>query len=453
MPSALGPDLRDLLNELTTLRDDPLRFFVDLADRYGDLVRMPFGAKRFAFVVSGPEHVQHILQDQARRYSKDTFQYTTLSLVTGQGLLTSDGAFWLRQRRLMQPAFHREQLAGFAASMRAAAERLADRWSALPDGTVVDVDGAMLATSLEIVGDTLFSANLQDSAPELVAAVITALDHVIARSRNPVWPPAWLPTAANRAFRAAVGTLDEAVARLVAERRAGPARPDLLQMLLDARDDDGQPMNERQLRDELVTLLVAGHETVASALTWAWALLAQHPAAAERVAAEATADGLDPRALPFTAAVFDEALRLYPPAWLITRKAIADDALGDTAVPMGSLVIISPYVAQRRADRWPEPEAFRPERFIDAAPQRFAYLPFGAGPRLCIGQGFARIEGTLILSALARRLRLDLTPAGVPAVEPLVTLRPHGGLKLRVSPRPAAARSIIEERDGTPLLS
>lgn len=458
MPTAPGPDLRDLLNDLTTLRDDPLRFFVELADRYGDLVRMPFGPKRFAFVISAPEHVQHILQDQARRYSKDTFQYTTLSLVTGQGLLTSDGAFWLRQRRLMQPAFHREHLAGFAMSMRAAADRLADRWLALPEGTVVDVDGAMLAASLEIVGDTLFSANLQDSAPELVAAVITALDHVIARSRNPVWPPAWLPTAANRAFKASIATLDDAVARLVAERRAGPPRRDLLQMLLDARDDDSQPMSEKQLRDELVTLLVAGHETVASALTWAWALLAQHPAAADRVAAEATPDGLDPRTLPFAAAVFDEALRLYPPAWLITRKAIADDVLGDVPVPAGSLAIISPYVAHRRAERWPEPGAFRPERFLDAAPPRFAYLPFGAGPRLCIGQSFARIEGTLILSALARRLRLELTPQGVPAVEPLVTLRPHGGLKLRVSQRlspgtSALARSPIEEPDGTPLLS
>jgi cytochrome P450 len=302
----------------------------------------------------------------------------------------------------------------------------------------------MLALSLEIVGDTLFSADLQGSAPELVAAVITALDHVIARSRNPVWPPAWLPTAANRAFKAAVATLDDAVARLVDARRAGPPQPDLLQMLLDARDDDGRPMDPTQLRDELVTLLVAGHETVASALTWAWALLAQHPAAADRVAAEAATGTLDPRTLPYTAAVFDEALRLYPPAWLITRRADEDDALGDVPVPAGSLVIISPYVAHRRPARWPEPEAFRPERFLEAATPRFAYLPFGAGPRLCIGQAFARLEGTLILAALARRLKLDLTPDGVPPVEALVTLRPHGGLKLRLSARatePVAARS------------
>ncbi|MBL8092769.1 MAG: cytochrome P450 [Anaerolineales bacterium] len=442
MLTASGPDLRALLRDLPTLRDDPLGFFVDLERRYGPVARLPFGPGRFAFLLSDPGAIQHVLQDQARRYTKRTFQYTTLSLVTGQGLLTSDGPVWLRQRRLMQPAFHRERLTGFTASMNAAAAGLAERWSVAPDGQRVDVDRAMLALSLEIVGTTFFTTDLRADAPQLVSAVITALDHVIARSRNPFAPPIWLPTPAHRAFKRAVGALDDAVTRLIAERRAGPPRPDLLQMLLDTRDEDGRPMEPRLLRDELVTLIVAGHETVASALTWAWALLAQHPAAADRLALEAdaaaSAGSLDPRDLPFATAVFDEALRLYPPAWLITRQAAEDDDIEGLRVPAGSLVIVSPYVVQRRAALWPEPDRFRPERFLEAAPQRFAYLPFGAGPRLCIGQGFARLEGPLILANLARRVRLS-TESALPAIEPLVTLRPHGGLHLHVTRRVASA--------------
>ncbi len=442
MPTASGPDLRALLRDLPTLRDDPLGFFVDLERRYGPVARLPFGPGRFAFLLSDPGAIQHVLQDQARRYTKRTFQYTTLSLVTGQGLLTSDGPVWLRQRRLMQPAFHRERLTGFTAPMNAAAAGLAERWSVAPDGQRVDVDRAMLALSLEIVGTTFFTTDLRADAPQLVSAVITALDHVIARSRNPFAPPIWLPTPANRAFKRAVGALDDAVTRLIAERRAGPPRPDLLQTLLDTRDEDGRPMQPRLLRDELVTLIVAGHETVASALTWAWALLAQHPAAADRLALEAdaaaSAGPLDPRDLPFATAVFDEALRLYPPAWLITRQAAEDDDIEGLRVPAGSLVIVSPYVVQRRAALWPEPDRFRPERFLEAAPQRFAYLPFGAGPRLCIGQGFARLEGPLILANLARRVRLS-TESALPAIEPLVTLRPHGGLHLHVTRRVVAA--------------
>ncbi len=436
MPTASGPDLRALLRDLPTLRDDPLTFFVELERTYGPLARLPFGPGRSAFLLSDPAAIQHVLQDQARRYSKHTFQYSTLSLVTGQGLLTSDGPVWLRQRRLMQPAFHRDRLAGFVAAMRAAAARLAERWATTAGEPVVDVDRAMLALSLEIVGETFFSTDLSETAPQLVAAVITALDHVIARSRNPFSPPIWVPIPAHRAFKEAVRQLDAAVARLIADRRSGRPRADLLQMLLDARDEDGRPMEPRLLRDELVTLIVAGHETVASALTWAWALLAQHPAAADRVAVEAAAaPELDPARLPFATAVFDEALRLYPPAWLITRQATEDDDLDGLRVPAGSLVIVSPYVVQRRPELWPEPETFRPERFLGAPAPRFAYLPFGAGPRLCIGQAYARIEGAIVLGLLANRFRLTAATDALPAIEPLVTLRPRGGLQLTLTPR------------------
>jgi cytochrome P450 len=255
--------------------------------------------------------------------------------------------------------------------------------------------------------------------------------------------PIFVPTPRNVKFKAARRRLDQAVCRLVADRRAalaaGAAAPDdLLQRLLEARAEDGRPMPAQQLRDEIITLIIAGHETVASALTWTWHLLAENPEAEAGLHRELagvlagrppTVDDL-PR-LHFTRAVFDEALRLYPPAWLITRKALAPDEIGGHAVPAGALVIISPYVIHRRPEHWPEAEAFRPARFLDgqagAAP-RFAYLPFGGGPRLCIGNTFALVEGVLVLATVAQRCRLRHASGHSVEADPLVTIRPRGGL-------------------------
>ncbi|MBP7690780.1 MAG: cytochrome P450 [Anaerolineales bacterium] len=445
-PTAPGPSSSTLLRQIQTIQRDPLSFLTACARQYGPLVRFPIG-NLAVFAVNAPELVKHVLQDNHRNYGKNTIQFNTLAMVTGRGLLTSDGGFWLRQRRLLQPAFHRQRLAGFGCAMTAAAEQLLAEWDARPADTApLDVDAAMMTTTLAIVGRTLFNADLRVEAADLVPAVLTALDFIVYRAQTPLAWPLVVPTPRNLRFQAARRRLEAAVSRLNADRRAflagGGAPPDdLLQMLLDARDDAGQPMTERQLRDELITLIIAGHETVASALTWTWHLLAQNPLAEARLRAELatvlagrapTPDDL-PR-LPYTRAVFEEALRLYPPAWLITRQALGPDTLAGHAIPAGALLIISPYVIQRRPEVWPDPEAFQPERFLEGAPDtpRFGYLPFGGGPRQCIGNGFALLEGTLILAMVAQRYQLRPAPGSAVRVDALVTLRPHDGLWMTV---------------------
>lgn len=444
-----GPTGLALLRQSLSIQRDPLSFLLSCAQTYGDIVRFPIGNPA-VLAVSDPEAVRHILQDNHHNYSKDTLQFNTLALVTGRGLLTSDGDFWLRQRRMMQPAFHRQRIAGFGAAMTAAAERRLALWEARPAGAPLDVDAEMMALALEVVGRTLFSADLGAEAHDLVRAVLTALDFIVYRAQTPLALPLWMPTPRHRGFQAALRQLDQAVARLTADRRAalaaGRPRPDdLLQMLLDARTEAGQPMTDRQLRDEIITLLIAGHETVASALTWAWHLLAANPIAEAALHREllitlgGRTPGFDdlPR-LPYTRAVFDEALRLYPPAWLITRKALAADLVGGHPIPAGALLIISPFVVHRRPAHWPQPEQFRPERFLGdqatTAP-RFAYLPFGGGPRQCIGNVFALVEGTLVLATIAQRYRLRPAPGRAVRADPLVTLRPHGGLWMTLEGR------------------
>jgi len=457
--TAPGPSGAEMLRQLRAIQRAPHEFLLRCARTYGGVVQLPIG-NRPVYAVSDPTGVRHVLQDNAHNYTKDTIQFNTLALVTGQGLLTSDGEDWLRQRRMMQPAFHRQRVAAFGQIMVGATEQMLARWDALPAGVTLDVDHEMMKLTLEIVGRTLFSIDLSTAASDLVQAVLIALDYVVYRAQTPLALPPIMPTPRNRAFRRALQLLDEAVYRLIAARRREAAHPgnnDLLDLLLAARTEDGQPMSDRQLRDEIITLIIAGHETVASALTWTWHLLATHPTTNAIFAAELAQqlNGRQPTvadlpALPYTRAVFDEALRLYPPAWLITRKARAADKIAGCLVPAGALIIISPYVIHHDDSLWPDAEAFRPERFLGvergrtspdalrssvpafAATPRFAYLPFGGGPRLCIGNTFALVEGALTLATVAQRYRLLAEPGRVVQVEPLVTLRPKGGLHLRL---------------------
>lgn len=440
-PPVPGPTSQALLPKLKNLQKNPLEFLVELAQTYGGIAQIPIPLMNI-FSLAEPSAVKQVLQDNAKNYSKKTLQFTTLALVTGQGLLTSDGEFWLRQRRMMQPAFHRSRIASFSTAMTQAALRLVERWK-IRQGQAVDLDHEMMEMTLEIVGQTLFSADLSDAAGELVRATLTALDFVIYKAQNPLRPPLFVPTPRNREFKQALATLDNAVYKLIEERRRSQPKDDLLSMLLEARSEDGQAMTDLQLRDELITLIIAGHETVASALTWSWHLIAQHPEAQQKLHTE-LAQVLSGRTpvtedlpkLPYTRAVFDEALRLYPPAWLITRRAIEDDEIGGYTIPKGSLIITSPYIVHRQPQVWPQPEAFRPERFLDEARvPRYAYIPFGGGPRLCIGNNFALLEGPLILATIAQHYRLLQASDQPVEAAPLVTIRPRGGLWMRLEKR------------------
>ena len=446
-PPPDGPGRFIPYGDLQALRHSPLHALCRVAQRYGDVFTYPVGFWT-VYVVTEPAGVKHVLQDNHRNYHKQTFQYRLLGLVTGNGLLSSDGDFWFRQRRLAQPAFHRERLQRVGRLTIEATTAMLDRWDALAArGAPLDLDGEMMRLTLAIVGAALFSVDLSREADTLSRAALATLDHVARRARYPLAPPPRVPTPGNRRFIAAVRTLDEAIFALIAARRAADAPgDDLLAMLMQARDTEtGAGMSDRQLRDEIITFLIAGHETVASALVWAWYLLSLHPAVERTLHAELdgalagrppTMDDL-PR-LPYTGSVVDETLRLYPPSWLSTRRTIAADTIGGRHIPAHALVVMSPYVTHRRPDAWPNPEGFDPERFTPAAKaarHRFAYFPFGGGPHLCIGNTFALVETQLIIATVAQRYALALVPGQRIEVAPLVTLRPRYGLHVHLRRR------------------
>ncbi len=460
-----GPLPLDMLRAVRGIRREPLAFLHQCVHRYGDLVAFPLPGTP-VLLVNDPDGARRVLLERHAGYGKATVQYTSLSLVTGIGLLTAEQAEWKPRRAVDQPAFRHTALPGVAASAGHAACALRRVWDAAPDHTV-DAEQAVLRAMLDVVADTLFDADLEKVAPgehlgrRLVEAVDEALQIVIARARLPlpallarVFPPA---RRAQARLEAANAVLDDACARIVADRRArgvGEGDADLLALLL--RAARAGVLTEREVRDELVTMVIAGHETVASALTWALHLLATHPSAQDRLAEEldgvlGAADDARPTwedlaGLEYTRAVLDEALRLYPPAWVITRKALADDVVAGVAVPAGTLMIISPWLLHRREAAWPDPERFDPGRFLAAPGRKSAasrpsgdYLPFGLGPRLCIGRDVALVEGVMVLAGLLRGRRV-LPAVGHPGVsdvplDALVTLRPHGGMPLRVIER------------------
>jgi cytochrome P450 len=442
-PGPLGPDM---LRDFSLIRRNPLEYLNRSWRRYGDVVQFPI-PRPPSYLVNDPDGVRRILVANARNYGKSTIQYRALSLVTGEGLLVADTEPWRRQRRMVQPAFHHQTLEGLVAHIDVAVQRIFREWDAVGVGGVVDVDVAMMRAALEVVGHALFGTDLSADAETLAAATLEALEVVVARARVPVTPPAWMPTPGNRRLQSSVRRLDEAVDAMVAARRAtGRVRQDpqdMLDLLMATHDEAGDRLTTSEIRDQVVTFIVAGHETAASALTWAWGLLAANPEVQERLQHESD-DVLGGRPavfedyarLPVARAVLDETLRLYPPAWLITRKSHEADELGGREIPAGALLIVSPWLMHRHPDAWTDPHAFVPERFLDGSADRSALIPFGAGPRMCIGRDFAYVEATLMLAAISGRYSVAFgSGQRLPAGDPLVTIRPKGGLTLKVSPR------------------
>lgn len=419
-----------------------MQFLYDTWQNYGDVVQFPIPSPP-SYLVNDPAAVRRVLIGRGREYDKDTIQYRSLSLVTGEGLLTAQLGPWRKQRPLVQPAFHHETLNDIVRHVGVACDRMAESWRDVPDGAVVDVDAAMMHATLEIVGHALFGTDLSQDADVLAQSTLDALDVVVARARVPLTPPAWMPTPANRRLNRAVSALDGAVDAMLAERGDVTRPKDMLDLLITARDDEGARLSHREIRDQIVTFIVAGHETVASALTWSWALLARRPELMERLHEEAVRvlggrapEYADLDQLEFARAVFDETLRLYPPAWLITRNAMAEDELAGWRIPKGALIILSPYLLHRHPDVWTNPESFDPDRFINGQIERSAFIPFGAGIRQCIGKDFAYVEAVLMLAGIAQRFMFTY-PSGTlpPKPDPLVTIRPANGLRLALTHR------------------
>lgn len=429
-----------LLGPLLDLRRDELGTFARMAAA-GDAVTFRVLHRRL-HLLNHPDHFRHVLVDAAKIYEKQTRGYHHLRRVVGNGLLTSEGEFWLRQRRIAQPAFHRNRIAAFAETMVREAEREAATWG---DGEVRDVAASMMRATLAIVGWTLLSRDLTGAASAVGDALSVGLEHVMWRVRTPWALPEAIPTARNRRFVRAVEALDRVVFEILAERADGRERGDLLDMLLASRDETtGEGMTARQIRDEVLTILLAGHETTAMNLTWTLWLLAENPAVQARLHAEIDATlgerpatMADLAALPFSDRVIQESLRLYPPAWVIARAAAEDDEVCGHPVRKGDWVFLSPLLLQRRADFWPDPMRFDPDRFLPEAVERrhrYAWLPFSTGARKCIGDQFARMEARLVLVTLLQRFAV--APAGeTPVLDPLITLRPKNGLRLRLQKR------------------
>ena len=437
-----GPNPFYLLSRLPGLRDDTLKFLQESVKKYGDLFKLSIGPLN-AFVLSNPAYIQHVLQDNNRNYSKDTFQYNGLSKVTGRGLLTSDGDLWFKQRRSMQPAFHRQRINNFGKLMVDATERRVNGWQV---GETIDIDQEMMELALEILGKALLGVDLRTEAPQLTSAVLTALDHVVGSFKSPDILPDFINTPRKKKFSDAVQKLDNAVQEIIHHHRekfdGSVNAKSLLDVILFSKDDHGEVMTDQQVRDELITILIAGHETVASALTWSCYLLATNPTVEARMHQELdqvlagrapTFDDFE--ALDYTRRVFDEALRLYPPAWIVTRKAVNDDVIGDVKIPAGSLIVISLTNTHTHKDFWNQPDRFDPDRFLSENSKerpKYAYLPFGGGPRLCIGNYFALLEGPLVLASIYQKYRLQLLPNHKVTVDALVTLRPQNGLPMTV---------------------
>jgi len=428
------------LRQIRAVQQDTLTFLRRNFEQHGDFIEYPLGLFS-AFQLTAPDLIEHILLHNYRNYSKETIQFTTLAEVTGQGLLTSSGDFWLKQRRLSQPAFHRRYLDHMATVIVAATERLCQRWEKLAaDKTVIDLDAEMMQLTLEIIGELLFNADLSDRAGKLTQAVNELLDYVMYRAYNPLSAVTrWLPTPRRRRFRQALALLEGLVASADGDRYAvNGDRYSVMGMLAETG------MDRSALRDELMTFLIAGHETSASGLTWLFYLLSQHDAVRERLAHEV--DGLNGRfptladlpQLPYLTQVMQESLRHYPPSWLISRRALTDDMLRDTAVPRRSYIIISPYTIHHHPDYWPNPDRFDPGRFAPGQAEqrpRFAYIPFGGGPRRCIGDRLAQLEMQLITAMVTQRFRLRLVDGRPVTAVGRVTIRPQHGMAMQIERR------------------
>jgi cytochrome P450 len=444
---------------------DPLSLFLGARATYGDVVHFRFGPYDY-YLVTDPDAIRHVLVDNAKAYTKSR-NYLGLRVVLGDGLLTSEGEHWRRQRKLTQPAFHRSRLAGFADQMTRATRDLLGRWeSEQGDGpgsaAPFDVHREMMRLTFRIVGLTLFSSDVDGDAQEVGQALDVAMHWANEYAESFVRVPPWVPTPANVRFKKAMKTLDEIVYRLIATRRKEPA-DDLLGMLIASKGEDGEPgMDDRQLRDEVITMVLAGHETTANLLTWTFYLLSKHPEIEARVREEARRvlgdrdPGLeDVRSLRYTRMVLEEALRLYPPAWVFERQTTAPDTLGGFAVAEGSIVGICPYVLHRHPDLWDNPEGFDPTRFSEervANRGKYTYLPFGGGARTCIGNAFAMMEAQIILAMIVREHSLSLDPGHAVVPEPSITLRPAGGVLVRRSraSSPAAKASAEYQAPRTP---
>lgn len=444
-PEARRPGWPAMPRHMIKLLRDPIGGLMALRDEYGDAVRIPFTPRRSFLLLSRPEHAEHVLVAHQDRYVKP-FTYRPLRAFLGDGLVTSEGDRWRRHRRLVQPVFSRRNVTGFAPVMAAAAAERTASWASRGS---IDLSAELRTLTTDVVGRVLFGTQLAAEAEGIGKATTRLQDSAVIGAFLPLGSPRGtktLATALAPGLGAAAKTLDALVDSVIAQRVADPHETpsDLLDLLLSSTGDDTARLSVSEIRDEVATLIFAGHETTLNALLWTFTLLSRYPAARERLHAEVdeVLAGRVPQAddvekLTWTTAVINEAMRLYPPAWTIEREAAVDDVIAGVHVPAGSTVVVPPYLLHRDAESWPNPEGFDPARFLPGGHDRpkHAYLPFGGGRRICVGAGFAQLEATLVLATVAGRYRLDLMPGAQVRPRAGVTLHPDGPVPVTVTAR------------------
>ncbi len=433
-----GPKGLPIVGNAFEPRGDPIGYFTKCIREYGDIVFLRFLGVPMC-LLNRPECIESVLVTQHSNFEKSK-DYRALRRVLGNGLLTSEGEFWRRQRKLVQPAFHQERIAAYTEVMVAYTERMLASWK---DGQGLDVHEAMMRLTLDIVAKTLFDTDVSREAEDVGAALQFLMGKFMRQAAFAFLLPASIPIPTTRRLRRAVGQLDKVIYEIIRRRRASRTMSgDLLSVLLQAQDDEGLGMTDRQLHDEIMTLFLAGHETTANALSWTWLLLGQHPEVEEKLVEELqrvlggrapTASAL-PR-LTYTEMVLREAMRLYPPVWVIGRRALAPFRMGNYELPAETNVVMSQLITHRDAKYFPEPERFDPDRWRPNDPRnlslpRFAYFPFGGGPRVCIGAGFSMMEAVLLLATIAQKFKLTLVPGQTIEKLPSVTLRPKSGIRV-----------------------
>lgn len=440
-----GPRGLDALALARQYRRQPLETLLNARQRYGDFFVVETGLYPPAVIVCDHQALRQVLIENAANYRKSA-AYQGVGLVMGKGLFTSDGALWRRQRRMIQPGFPAGHASGHIDRVARATAAALDTWSG---GDEVDLNARLVRLALTIVGETLFGFDVFSQADSAAAAVTTGLRYIDGYNDAILSLPLWVPTPHNRRFREARDLLFGLVQQIIDERRQDPTgRDDLLSTMMAARDEDGRPaMDDQQLRDEVMTMLIAGHETVAATVTWVFHAVLGAPEVEARLAEEAQrvlgarpATLADLPNLTYTTQVIQEALRLYPPGWMLERSPIAPDTLCGHRIEPRHVISISPYLIHRDPTDWPDPERFDPERFRPeavAARRKMAWIPFGAGPRRCIGDRLAMSEAQIIVAMLIARYRLRPVAGHVVEPEASVTLRPRDGLRVHLTPRAA----------------
>jgi cytochrome P450 len=431
-----GPKGYPVFGSVFEPKGDTITYLTKCAREYGDIVFFRFLGVPACFV-NKPEHIESVLVTQNSNFVKSK-DYRAMRRVLGNGLLLSEGEFWRRQRKLIQPAFHQGRIAAYAEIMIAHTQRMLASWS---DGQSLDMHEAMMRLTLGIVAKTLFDADVSHEAEDVDAALTVLMGKFLRQAGMALLLPTWVPLPTSQLLKRAVGRLDKVIYSIIEQRRAsGQMSGDLLSVFLQAHDDEGVGMTDRQLHDEIMTLFLAGHETTANVLSWTWYLLGQNPQAEEklteelsRVLAGRVPTPADLPRLAYTDAVLREAMRLYPPVWVIGRRALAPFRLGAYELPADTNVLISQLIMHKDARYFADPQRFDPDRWSASNPQaaslpRFAYFPFGGGPRVCIGAGFAMMEAVLLLATIAQQFRVEVSPELKVNVQPTVTLRPKHGI-------------------------